>query len=205
MCYLNKYQWELIPDNLPTVKRNCPKCNEKTNYINSEKFRVNANKNNIDIWAIYKCEKCQSTWNMTIYERIKPHTLNKQEYDKFLSNNRELAREYAFDLGLYSKNKAEVNLEHINYKLVQKKLGAYYIKENELVIELVCKYPIQLRVDKLLSDILGISRNKIKSIHKKGLIFIEDDRTLLNTKVRAGMEIHVLKTIDSIEVLEAII
>lgn len=205
MCYLNKYQWELIPDSLPTVRRNCPKCNEKTNYINSRKFRVNANKSNIDIWAIYKCEKCQSTWNMTIYERIKPYAISKQEYDKFLSNDRELTREYAFNLGIYSKNKAEAILEHINYKLIQTKLGAYYIRENELVIELICKYPIQLRVDKLLSDILGISRSKIKDIHKKGLIFIEDDKASFNLKVRNGIEIHILKALDSIEILEAIV
>ena len=38
MSYLNKYQWELIPENLPRVKRGCSKCNEKTNYISSEKL-----------------------------------------------------------------------------------------------------------------------------------------------------------------------
>ncbi|WZL73291.1 DUF1062 domain-containing protein [Clostridiaceae bacterium 35-E11] len=205
MSYLKKYQWELIPDNLPIVKRNCPKCNEKTNYINSEKFRINASKNNIDIWLIYKCEKCKSTWNMTIYERTKPCNISKQEYEKFLSNDRELATEYAFNSSIYSKNKAEVVLEHINHRLVQRKLEAYYIKENELVIELVCKYLIELRVDKLLRDILGISRSKIKSMHKKGVVFIEGNKNSLNIKVRDGMKIHVLKAIDSIEVLEAII
>lgn len=204
MCYLKKYQWELIPDSLPIVKRSCPKCNEKTNYINSKKFRINASKNKIDIWLIYKCEKCKSTWNMTIYERIKPCNISKQEYDKFLSNDSELAKKYAFNLRIYSKNKAEIVLEHINYRSVQRELEAYYIKENELVIELVCKYPIDLRVDKLLSDILGISRSKIKSMYKKGVVFIKDNKNSLNIKVRDGMKIHILKSIDSIEVLEAI-
>jgi hypothetical protein len=204
MSCLNKYQWELVPENLPIVKRSCPKCNEKTNFINSEKFRINANKNNIDVWLIFKCEKCKSTWNMTIHERIKPCNISKQEYDKFLSNDRELAREYAFNSSIYSKNKAEVILENINYRLVQRELEAYYIKENELVIELECKYPIELRVDKLLSDILAISRSKIKGMHKKGVVFIQDDKNSLNIKVRDGMEIHVLKEVDSIEILEAI-
>jgi len=31
---------------------------------------------------------------MTIYERIKPYDINKYEYEKFLSNDKELAREY---------------------------------------------------------------------------------------------------------------
>lgn len=205
MSYLKKYQWELVPENLPIVKRNCPKCNEKTHYINSEKFRVNANKNNIDIWLIYQCEKCKSTWNMTIYDRIKPGNINKYEYEKFLSNDKELAREYAFNLSIYNKNKAEVILEDINYKLIQKNLETYYINENELVIEIVCKYPIELRVDKLLSDKLGISRSKIKNMHKKGVVFIKDDKNSLNIKVRDGMEIHVLKVVENIKVLEAIV
>lgn len=205
MSCLKKHQWELVPENLPVVKRNCPKCNEKTNYISSEKFRVNANKNNLDIWLIYNCEKCKSTWNMTIYERVKPHSINKHEYEKFLSNDRELAREYAFNLGVYSKNKAEVILDNINYKLIQRESEAYYIKENEFVIEVACRYPIEVRVDKLLSDALGVSRSKIKDMHKKGIIFINDDKNSLNMKVRHGMEIHFLKGVDNIEVLGAIV
>lgn len=205
MSYLKKYQWELVPESLPVVKRNCPKCNQKSHYISSEKFRVNANKNNIDIWLIYQCEKCKSTWNMTIYERINPNDINKYEYEKFLSNDKELAREYAFNLSLYNKNKAEVILEDVNYKLIQRKLEAHYINENELVIEITCKYPIEMRVDKLLSDKLGLSRSKIKDMHRKGVIFIDDDKNSLNIKVRDGMEIHVLKKVENIEVLQAII
>lgn len=205
MSCLNKYQWELVPQNLPIVKRSCPKCNEKTNYINSEKFRINANKNSIDVWLIYKCEKCKSTWNMTIYERIKPCNISKHEYNKFLSNDRELAREYAFNSSIYSKNKAEVFLDDISYRLVQRKLEAYYIKENELVIEIICKYPIDLRVDKLLSDILEISRSKIKSMIEKGVVFVNDNKNSSNIKVRDGMEIHVLQAVDNIETLEGVI
>ena len=229
MSYLKKYQWELNPINLPIIRRNCPKCNEKSSYINTERFRVNANKSNIDVWLIYQCEKCKSTWNMTIYERIKPYDINKDEYEKFLSNDKELAREYAFDLSIYSKNKAEVILEDVNYKLIQKELEAYYtcetptpkgievsnsrkkqvfgslLNENEFVIFIDCKYPIELRVDKLLSDKLGVSRSQIKSMHEKGLILIKDDKNSLNAKVRDKMEIHVLKEVENIEVLEAIV
>ncbi|EHJ00216.1 protein of unknown function DUF1062 [Clostridium sp. DL-VIII] len=204
MSYLKKYQWELIPKSLPKVRRNCPKCNEKVCYINSEKFRVNANKNSIDIWMIYQCEKCKSTWNMAIYERVKPHDINKYEYEKFLSNDEELVKEYAFNLSMYNKNKTEVILEDPNYELIEKKSEASYINENELIIEIVCKYLIELRVDKLLSDKLGISRSKIKNMNKEGLIFIKDNKGSLNIKVKDRIEIHVLNSAENIEILEAI-
>ncbi|WP_026476817.1 DUF1062 domain-containing protein [Alkaliphilus transvaalensis] len=206
MSYLNKYQWEIVPENLPIVKRSCPKCTEKTNYISSEKFRINANKNTIDIWLIYKCEKCKSTWNMTIYERIKPCNISKDEYEKFLSNDSELAREYAFNSSIYSKNKAEVILDNINYRVVQRKLEACYIRENEqLVVEVVCKYPIELRLDKLLSDVFGISRSKTKGMLKEEVVFIKDNKNTSNIKVRDGMEIHVLTAAGKIEITENIV
>lgn len=66
MSYIKKYLWELVPKNIPAVRRKCPKCGEKTNYISTGKFRVNANKNNIDVWLIYQCEKCKTSWNMDI-------------------------------------------------------------------------------------------------------------------------------------------
>ena len=205
MSYLKKYQWELTPESLPIVRRNCPKCNQKTHYINSEKFRVNANKNSIDIWLIYQCEKCKSTWNMTIYERIKPCDINKHEYERFISNDKELAKEYAFDLNIYNRNKAEVILEDVDYKLTQKELESYYINKNELVIKIICKYPIELRVDTLLSNKFGISRSKIKNMNEKGIVFIKDDKNSLNKKVRDGMEINVLNISENIEILEAIV
>ena len=65
MNYLRKIEWTIIPDTTPQVRRNCPKCGEKAHFINSEKFRVNANGSHIDIWLIYQCNQCKSTWNMT--------------------------------------------------------------------------------------------------------------------------------------------
>jgi len=62
-----------------------------------------------------------------------------------------------------------------------------------------------MRVDKFLSDKLGLSRSKIKDMHRKGVIFIDDDKNSLNIKVRDGMEIHVLKEVEQIDVLQAIV
>ncbi|WP_297424746.1 DUF1062 domain-containing protein [Clostridium sp.] len=205
MSYLKKYEWEIHPNKLPIVRRNCPKCNQKTNYINTEKFRVNANKNSIDVWLIYQCEKCKSTWNMTIYERVNSVDINNQEYGKFLSNDKELVKKYAFDLRIYNKNKAEVILEDVNYEVNQKELEAFYINKNELVIEIICRYPIELRVDTLLSNKLRISRSKIKRLHERGIIFINDENNSLNKRVRNKMEIHVLNIVENIEIIESIV
>lgn len=193
MGYLKEYQWELVPESLPVVKRNCPKCKIKTNYMNTEKFRVNANKNNIDIWLIYQCEKCKSTYNMTIYERINPYDITKNEYERFLANDKKLAKEYGFNIGIHNLNKAELILENIQYDVIKREKDEYCANENEIAIDIYCKYPIELRVDKLLCDNFSISRSKIKNMYEKGLIFSDESKNLLKSKVRNGMKLHILR------------
>ncbi|WP_243015095.1 DUF1062 domain-containing protein, partial [Brevibacillus borstelensis] len=51
----------------PPAIKYCKKCGKKTEYVCSGLFRVNAQCKYLDIWLIYKCSNCDSTWNMTIY------------------------------------------------------------------------------------------------------------------------------------------
>lgn len=65
----------------------------------SGKFRVNANGRRLDIWLIYRCEKCGHTLNVPIYERVPPDKLEPKIYEGFLDNDRGLWMKYAGDRG----------------------------------------------------------------------------------------------------------
>ena len=80
------YMWEVKARTVPLLKRKCNHCDSNRFYC-SEKFRINAQKKNIDIWLIYRCIKCDSTFNMTIISRSKPELINKDLFNKFLENN----------------------------------------------------------------------------------------------------------------------
>jgi hypothetical protein len=190
MSYLRKVEWEIVPYNKPEVRRNCPKCGEKTHYVNTEKFRVNANKNHIDIWLIYQCNKCKSTWNLTIYERINPEYICHDKYQRFLDNDKELALSYGFDISIHNKNKSELILDSVDYHITSKELLEFSKEENEFEVKLICKYPIQLRVDKLLSEQFNISRSQIKSLCQKGTIYNVESKNLSKAKAYDGMIIH---------------
>ena len=190
MSCFNRYRWELVPDNLPVVKRNCPKCKGKTSFINTEKFRVNANKNNIDVWLIYQCEKCKSTWNMTIYERVSPKDIDKEEYEGFLSNDLELAKKYGFDIGLYMKNRAEVILENISYKVNKYTIEESSINEDS-IITITTKFPLEIRMDKFLSDNLNLSRSRVKSMIDEGHITSIICNELMKVKIVNSIELYV--------------
>jgi hypothetical protein len=186
----NTYIWKVIPSNQPTVIRYCPKCGSLSEYESSQNFRVNANQNLIDIWLIYQCEKCKSTWNMEILSRMNSGVIEKDLYLKFLKNDQELARQYAFDIAVHTKNRSNLSFANIIYDIIGSKISLTSQKENFL-IEFACEYPLDIRLDRILSRQLGISREQIKKLGKAGKISGEGNKDITKVKLRNGMVISI--------------
>ncbi len=85
----------------------CGGCGKKQEFINSCKFRVNANGKNLDVWLIYRCKKCKHSKNLTIYERIRTGKIPVDLYESFLSNDMETAKEYGRNIDFLKRNNAE--------------------------------------------------------------------------------------------------
>ncbi len=81
------------------ILHQCGRCRKKQPFVSTGKFRVNANKNKLDIWLIYQCRKCRHTLNVPIYERVPVQKLPRELYEAFLDNDRELAETYSSDRG----------------------------------------------------------------------------------------------------------
>jgi len=185
---LKNIVWTIVPQSLPTVLRNCPKCGNSSEFENSGNFRVNANQNNIDVWLIYQCRKCKTTWNMDILSRVHSSTISKERYIKFMKNDSELAARYAFDAVIHSKNKSVLNYENISYQIFGEDIVPKEISDS-IYIELKCDYPIEIRVDKIISKKLGVSRELIKELCKQGKIIGEGIKDIGKAKVKNGMVI----------------
>ena len=87
----------------------CGGCGKKQEFINSRKFRVNANGNKVDVWLIYRCKKCKHSWNLTIYERKNPNRISNELYELFLGNDEDTAIMFGNDIVFLKENNAEFN------------------------------------------------------------------------------------------------
>lgn len=171
MCYDNCVIWDIMPKESFKIIRNCPKCGYKSKYINTESFRVNANGKSVDVWLIYQCEKCKSTLNIEIYERIPVNKISTSEYEKFLSNNKELAFYYGVDREVLKKNKAEIETEDISYEIVKSIEDTDKKRQKDQSIIIKNQFQLKLRVDKIISEQLNISRQKVKFLIENGEIY----------------------------------
>ena len=97
MRYSDEKEYEVI--------HRCGHCGKKMPFISTRRFRVNANKNKLDVWLIYQCKKCKHTLNIPIYERVSPQKIPRELYEGFLANDEELAVRYGSGTALFkSKN-----------------------------------------------------------------------------------------------------
>ncbi|MED4782039.1 DUF1062 domain-containing protein [Brevibacillus choshinensis] len=144
--------WDIQYLSPPPAIKYCKKCGKKTEHVCSGLFRVNAQRKYLDIWLIYKCSDCDSTWNMTIYSRINPKSIASEILEGFHSNNGELVKKYAMDTELIQKNGAEVGLP--KYKI----LGPAIDFTMPIELHIKSPYPSRLKVSALLREILNLSQ-----------------------------------------------
>lgn len=179
--------YKVIPTDTFKISRGCGGCGCKQNFVSRKTFRVNANGNKLDVWMIYGCEKCNHTYNLPVYERIRPDRMNKEEYQKFLANDEEAIFQYGTNKSIFTQNKAEIVWEECNYTIeniseelhsntqenqiqnadgtVQNMTG---FEDNDSVRKINLKlqnpYAIPFRKEKIAAEILHISRSQVKKL-----------------------------------------
>lgn len=184
------YTWEIKPLNTPFIKKKCSKCNGTALFYCSNNFRINANKKYLDVWLIYRCENCDTTYNLTILSRTNPQQINKDLYNRFMSNDEQLAHTYAFDAQIMADNKVVVDYTHIEYNIEssladQKEL--LDIEEDIISFEIKIERNVDTKVNQLIKKCLNISANRQEKMIEGGLMSLSPEKTLLKHKIRNGI------------------
>lgn len=160
-------RWIINPETAPAIIRRCSKCGMVSKFICSGNFRINANGKNIDVWLIYKCHECDTTWKMEIISRLKPDEIEKSLWRSFAENKWDIAMKYAFDPNILNKNKTVVSYDEVVYTVEKQSTT-----DTDYELEIISSYDFGLRLDKLLSDELRLSRTKVKILLANITLFL---------------------------------
>ena len=155
--------WEIEYLALPVVLKYCKKCGRIVEFFCSEKFRVNAQKKNIDVWRIYNCACCNTTWNLRIYRQISSHIISKQDLEGFYQNSKAMVKKYAMDYKFLCKNGAE-KVELPPYTIIGE--GFSLTASVELQIKNRCKLPV--KISKIIRKKLQLSQREYLRLIENG-------------------------------------
>ncbi len=172
-----QYIWEVKAKNTPLLKKKCNHCNSERFHC-SDKFRLNAQKKNIDIWLIYRCVKCNNTYNMTVFSRIRTESISKEIFNKFSENNTGIAWEYAFSHELKRKNNVEADWESVEYEMVYDKLlveNLINMDDEMISFQMQFSFDFNLRISTVIRTCLGISSSKLN-------LLLDSDKVYFNGK-----------------------
>ncbi len=190
---VQEFKLEVIVKNTPLLKKKCSRCDSYKFYC-SERFRINAQKKNIDIWLIYKCTNCDSTYNATILTRKNPEVINKELYDKFLNNDIETAWMYAFSPELANKNSFEFDFARVEYSLKyhgDSLANLINFQHRQVIFEIVYPYNFNLKISTIIKELLGISSNQVVQLIDKEVILVESKFLQKKDKVRNGLLVKI--------------
>ena len=175
--------WRIIPTSTPTVLKKCTKCNKKMEFYCSERFRVNANSSRVDIWLIYKCIKCDSTWKLTIKKGIRPQDIPRQLFDQYISNDKSLAWTYAFDRNFLKQNDCTVQYSNVGYTIegLEDLCMPMHVK-------ITSQFSFDLKLSALLAGVLGISVSKLQTYVRAEAVTSDCD--IMKYRIRADLDVY---------------
>lgn len=118
----------------------------------------------MDIWLIYKCKLCDTTWNLTIYSRINPTSINNDLLDKFYTNNKELVEKYALDSEFLIRKGAEIGIP--DYQVH----GEKFDLNLSLELCILSKYTLPIKLFSILRNHLNLSHKSFYNALETGQI-----------------------------------
>jgi hypothetical protein len=178
---VNKIIWEVQHAPLPVFKY-CKKCGRKTEYKSSGLFRVNAQRKSLDIWLIYKCQDCSTTWNVTIFSRMNPKAFDPDLLERFHNNDEVLAHDYAMNSEILH---GEVG--NPNYTIIGDTLPC----QEDVVLQIKTNYPSPIKVATILRDKLSLSRRRYEEMLANGQIRSFSTKDLRKCKLLDGIKLMI--------------
>jgi hypothetical protein len=151
------------------------------------KFRTNAQKKRIDVWLIYRCLACDEVWNRPLFERVGIGDIAPDAFDAIARNDPTLALRHAFDRTRLMRHGRLEERPEVSIRKSQE--GECALTAGGLTIALSLALPCGLRLDRLLTCGLGLSRAQLDRLYDAGALRLSP--ATLRTPIADGQSIAI--------------
>lgn len=177
--------WKVFLLHPPAAARYCKRCGKRTEFIPSGLFRVNAQKKDMDVWLIYKCAVCDTTWNLTVHSRVNPRSLPPGALNGYMGNEAEYVLRCAVDTALIRRNGAEPGLPEVEL------IGADVTPHEPVELHIAAEQPLEIRPAALLRKKLGLTRSAYDRMLTHGQIVCVSGHDLTACRLCGEMVIQI--------------
>lgn len=183
--------YEIVPLGAFGIIKNCAGCGRKVSYVSTGNFRINANKNQLDVWLIYQCPKCKHTFNLSVYERVRPDRIDAAEYQRFLENDADAALRCGLDRFIFAKNRAEIDWNGMAYELRavdgEEREGQGNCSE-EKYLRVQNPWGLKIKAESIAAKLLQTSRSRVKRMAQEETLTIKEDAKAGVIEIRVRKE-----------------
>ena len=169
--------WRVLPLAVPPLAASCPHCRASDRFASAGRFRVNANQARLDVWLLYRCERCDHTLKRRLLRREPVGAIAKDRLAAYLRDDPDLARAHAFEVPL---------AEPLPYRVAREPLDP----ARGVRARIVQPFPCRLRWDRFLARELAVSRTQVARAWRTGDVAIEPAPRALSAAVRDGDELR---------------
>ena len=180
---MNTVHWEVKHSSPPEAVRHCKKCGGKERFSSSGQFRVNAQQKTLDVWLIYRCTRCGTTWNREILSRVGAKSISGVLLQKYLDNDDETALACA---GVCGKSGGEWHAPPCDIA------GEEIAPTQSARIEIACDTLWEERVARILRQKLSLSAKEFDAMIEKDLVRMENGGDIKRAKLVPGGSVAVL-------------
>jgi len=171
-----------------TLHRHCARCKTRRRFVNSGKFRVNAQKKRIDAWLIFRCAACDDRWNWPIHERQPVGAINPMELDALMRNDPGLAARQA--QAALRQSRPEGALQEAPSRSLALAVLEPATADTRAVEIIIAIAGPGLRLDRLLAQALQLGRGEIGALDQAAAItVVPGARKALRRLARDGQRI----------------
>ena len=163
-----KSLWVVKELGLPAIVRACVSC-RSTRHHPTGKVRVNASGKLLDVWLLIGCDVCGRTSKVPVHERVHVQALDHDRLVMFQDNDPAIVRRLAMDATLAAK--AGYRLDWSGTWELETDMPFGAPEDAPAFVVLVrFEFPVPVRVEKLLTAGLGLSRSTLRGMVDSGRV-----------------------------------